>query len=68
MQDINHNPLKVGDSIRTSAYGVVVIQAQVSTDIVRIKVKNGSRCDIHLRLSGAEFVAPESYSGVKRAR
>jgi hypothetical protein len=68
MEDINHNPLRVGDHIRTKDHRDVVIQAQVSSDIVRIKIPNGSRCDIHLRLSQAEFLAPSTYNGVKRAR
>lgn len=66
MQDINHNPLRVGDHIRTSTYRDAVIEAQVSTEVVRIKVPNGSKVDIHLRLNQAEFIAPTSYNGVGR--
>ena len=68
MQDINHNPLRVGDHIRTSSHRDVVIEAQVSTEVVRIKIPNGSRCDIHLRLNQAEFISSpfSTYQGVKR--
>lgn len=68
MEDINHNPLRVGDHIKTSSYRDVVIEAQVSTEVVRIKIPNGSKCDIHLRLNQAEFIPPTSYNGVGRKR
>lgn len=66
MQDINHNPLRVGDHIRTASYRDVVIEAQVSSDIVRVKIPNGSKVELHLGLNRAEFIPSASYPRAAR--
>lgn len=75
MKDCNHMPLQVGDSIRTSVLGVLVIESLIAPDnqaghgeLVRTKNTKGSRVDIRLKVAGAVF-APQSqtYNGIKRA-